>query len=217
MVSRRLVALLAAPLLFMGCHDSDPVSPEDPGPFTGGSPLFTSIPAGPYRLRENGSAVFAARIAGLDLALTRATVAEVLADGNRTARTSGCPSAAGVHSTAFCWNTGDGADEDWYPQGLTASWDAAADGRYGGHVAILASWYDHRDVAASANKGVRISFVNYDDPSHITYRQRLAQPPGLRQKPRPDGSRRGGASCRRRRDGARGLVQPLELRLQLLL
>lgn len=178
MVSRRLVALIAAPLLAIGCHDN-PVNPEEgEPPFMGGNPTFTTIPEGPYRLNHYGSfAVFAARIAGLDAVLTRATVDEVRADANRDARTSGCPSAAGVHSTAFCWNTGDGADKDWYPQGITASWDATADGLYGGHLTILASWYDHRDVSASQNKGVRISFVNYDDPSDITYRHVLLVEP----------------------------------------
>ncbi len=165
---RMLVALLAAPLLAVGCHDEDPAGP----PLMVRPLILSSIAPEPYGLSDHGSfAVFAARIAGLEAALTVASVAEVLADGNRKARKL-CHDNPVHGRTGFCWDSSDDDTGDWYPQGLTASWDATADGAYAGKVALLASWYNK-----TGGKGVRISFVNYGNPDTVTYRHVLLVEP----------------------------------------
>jgi hypothetical protein len=93
-------------------------------------------------------------IADLDAALPRASVAAVVDSANRTgASCSPHPKAV----AAFCWESGDNATTDWYPQGITTSADASPDGQYEGKTVVLTSWYYH---GSGDNKGVRISFVD---------------------------------------------------------
>ena len=62
-------------------------------------------------------------ITDLDAALPRASVAAVVDSANRTgASCSPHPKAV----AAFCWESGDNATTDWYPQGITTSADASA-------------------------------------------------------------------------------------------
>ncbi|WP_075744361.1 MULTISPECIES: hypothetical protein [Actinoalloteichus] len=133
---------------------------------------LTEISAEPYSLAENGSfETYAPRIASLNGRLAGADVADVLADANRAGR-SLCHSTGVSGATGFCWATGDDNTPDWYPQGLTGSWDASAGGTYAGRRVMLASWYD-----ATGDRGVRISFVDYDDPSDVRYRHVLLVEP----------------------------------------
>ena len=95
------------------------------------------------------------------LPLTRATVGDIMNDLNRRNETTPvklggiCAPSAVQPGTrvnvarSVCFDKGDNATTEWYPQGVTT----------GGHARggpILVSWY-HR-----AAKGVRISFVNPD-------------------------------------------------------
>jgi hypothetical protein len=63
---------------------------------------------------------------------------------------------------------------DWYPQGITTSADAGADGQYEGKTVILTSWYYS---GSGDNKGVRVSFVDYANPSAPRYRHVLLVEP----------------------------------------
>jgi hypothetical protein len=110
-------------------------------------------------------------IAELDAVLARASVAAVLGSANRKGRACR-PHPKAV--AAFCWQRGDGSTAEWYPQGITTSADASADGRYEGKTAIVTSWY-HK--GKRDNKGVRVSFVDYAKPSAPRYRHVLLVEP----------------------------------------
>lgn len=51
----------------------------------------------------------------------------------------------------FAWDEDDRRDERWYPQGVTTSHDASADGRWQGEEIALVSWY------SKAGEGVRLT------------------------------------------------------------
>ncbi len=164
----RLIGLLTAATvagasLVAGAEPGEAVTPAQT--------TLTTIPSDPYRLSDNGTFdTYGERIAGLETRVTQASAAEVFADANREAR--GLCHATGVTgATGFCWNSGDDGTPEWYPQGITASWDATGDGSYAGHRAILVSWYNTDD------KGVRVSFVDYDDPAAPRYRHVLLVEP----------------------------------------
>lgn len=110
-------------------------------------------------------------ITDLDAVLPNASVAAVVNSANRNAAScSPHPNAV----AAFCWERGDNSSADWYPQGITTSADASADGKYEGKTVVLTSWYYH---GSGANKGARVSFVDYADPATPSYRHVLAVEP----------------------------------------
>jgi hypothetical protein len=110
-------------------------------------------------------------IADLDAVLPRASVAAVVESANRT----GAACSPHPHAVAaFCWESGDNATPDWYPQGITTSANASADGQYEGKTVVLTSWYYH---GSGANKGVRVSCVDYAKPSAPPYRHVLLVEP----------------------------------------
>jgi len=110
-------------------------------------------------------------IADLDAVLPNASVAAVVNSANRQAAScSPHPNAV----AAFCWERGDDSTAEWYPQGITTSADAEADGKYQGKTVVLTSWYDH---GSGANKGARVSFVDYANPSAPSYRHVLMVEP----------------------------------------
>ncbi|NEA48790.1 hypothetical protein [Streptomyces sp. SID10815] len=69
---------------------------------------------------------------------------------------------------AYCWNTADSASRQWRPQSVTTSGDAADDGLWGTHRAILSGWSRHGDRATGGDLA-RVAFVNADDPDRLTY------------------------------------------------
>lgn len=79
----------------------------------------------------------------------------------------------------FCWNDGDDAVDYWYPQGITTSRDAYEAGQYDNHQIVLTSWYHkpENEAAGVPNKGVRISFVDWDADWPNTYRHVLLVEP----------------------------------------
>jgi hypothetical protein len=92
-------------------------------------------------------------IADFDGVLPTTSVKEVVDSANRTG--SSCsphPNAV----AAFCWESGDNTTTDWYPQGITTSADASANGQYEGKTVVLASWYYS---GSGNNKGARLSFA----------------------------------------------------------
>jgi hypothetical protein len=75
---------------------------------------------------------------------------------------------------AFCWQSGDDATTDWYPQGITTSADASPEGEYQGKTVVLTS---RHYTGSGDDKGVRVSFVDYADPSAPRYRHVLLVEP----------------------------------------
>jgi hypothetical protein len=103
----------------------------------------------------------------LDAILPKASVTTVVDSANRTGM-SCRPHPNAV--AAFCWRSGDASTTEWYPQGITTTADANADGKYEGKFLVLTSWYYS---GGGANKGVRVSFVDYANPSAPRYRHVL--------------------------------------------
>ena len=75
----------------------------------------------------------------------------------------------------FNWNGGDRDVSYWYPQGITGSSDARANGWVNGRRLILVSWYHKTDDRPT--KGARISLVDLTDPDDIRYRHLLLVEP----------------------------------------
>jgi hypothetical protein len=134
--------------------------------------FFTAAPlpltAENFRLRMGN---YNPVIAELDAILPKASVAAVVGSANRTGVScSPYPNAV----AAFCWQSGDDSTTEWYPQGITTSADASADGKYEGKTVVLTSWYYNGEAD---NKGVRVSFVNFANPSAPPYRHVLLVEP----------------------------------------
>ncbi|MFC5290821.1 hypothetical protein ACFPM7_27555 [Actinokineospora guangxiensis] len=67
-------------------------------------------------------------------------------------------------SRFYCFNDGDDATAEWFPQGVSTVADAQADQQWGSKQAILVSWY------SKGGKGVRVSFL---DPATGDYQHVL--------------------------------------------
>lgn len=156
-------ALLALAPASAAAKPTDPVTTTDPAPFV---------------LRDAGTwAANEALVGELAKSMPPATVAAVMRDANRATRTLGStPALKGVPNVAngFRWNPGDDAVRTWYPQGITSSADATADGKWGANRITLVSWYGKGEDAA---KGVRISFVDTDRLRGAHYRHVLLVEP----------------------------------------
>ncbi|EHR51921.1 hypothetical protein SacmaDRAFT_3708 [Saccharomonospora marina XMU15] len=140
----------------------------------------TAITASDFRLEEgpyNGA------ISALDEMLPAASVPTVLDSANRFATTSGCDPAAAHQVAAFCWEPGDNTTNDWYPQGISSTADAYGSGSYEGRTALFVSWYYK---GAGTDKGVRVSFVDYENPAAPRYRHVLLVQPYTNSSGRPD-------------------------------
>lgn len=126
--------------------------------------------AGNFRLARGGVSPV---IAQLDKVLTRVSVASVVGSANRSG--AACPAHAPARAASFCWESGDNTTTDWYPQGISSSADASTSGSYQGKSVIVNSWYWH--PVLGAQKGDRMSFVDYSNPAAPRYRfVLLAQP-----------------------------------------
>ncbi|MFI0357853.1 hypothetical protein [Actinomadura sp. 9N407] len=98
-------------------------------------------------------------------------IADVIRDVNHSAQAP-CGTPPTSDTVQFCWNDEDNEGTTWIPQGLTASWDAHADGTYAGHRIIAASWHDDKGRDGT-DRGCRVTFINYDDPEKPKYRHAL--------------------------------------------
>lgn len=133
----------------------------------------TSLTAANFRLKASA---YSPVIAALDAVLPNVSVADVVDDANRTA--SRCTPNASNLLAAFCWNSGDNDVTYWHPQGITTSADAYDAGTYEGRTVILVSWhYDIPDAVDNPDKGVRVSFVDWSNPSAPAYRHALLVEP----------------------------------------
>ncbi|TCC48529.1 peptidoglycan-binding protein [Kribbella pittospori] len=124
-------------------------------------------------------------IAALDEKLPKAMVPQVIDDANRAAPL--CGSHASGRVASFCWSSASGTDDehtsDWYPQGITTSADADPSGSYQNRKAILASWYWN---GGGTERGARIAFVDYSNPSAPQYRVVLLVEPYTNSGGNPD-------------------------------
>ncbi len=83
---------------------------------------------------------------------------------------------------AFAWDadTKDSRDPDWFPQGITTSYDSRPGGRPSGKRMVLVSWYARKD-GSKFGQGARVSFVDVTDPANPRYEHVLLVEP----RPRP--------------------------------
>ena len=137
-----------------------------------------ALTAANFRLKATS---YSSIIAKLDAVLPKADVADVVRDGNRPA--ASCTASASNRLASFCWNSGDDDTPLWVPQGLTSTADADASGSYHGVTALVGSWHDDGDYAGT--RGVRLSFVNYSNPSAPTYRHVLLVTPSTTSAGKP--------------------------------
>lgn len=116
--------------------------------------------ATPYTLSDGGSFDrYAPRVSALDTRLGVTSVPTLMDGANRVTRPV-CHSTPVAAVGGFCWETGDDSTPDWYPQGVTGSWDALDVGTYAGRKILITSWYN-----ATGDKGVRLSFVDMSKPA----------------------------------------------------
>ncbi len=133
---------------------------------------LTALDPAPYQLSDGGSfATYRPRVAALSATLGVASMDSVLAGANRTARPL-CHDAKVSGAVGFCWDLADDLTPEWFPQGVSGSGDASADGLYQGHRIVAVSWYD-----LLAGKGVRVSLVDRDNAGSTHYRHVLLVDP----------------------------------------
>lgn len=94
-----------------------------------------------------------------DRAGGRVGLAGVLTGPGRQARRSRGGRLLGRHvHRAYAWDREDAADPDWWPQGVSSSADATAEGTVEGRRLLVVAWYS----PAPAARGCRITFVDLD-------------------------------------------------------
>jgi len=103
----------------------------------------------------------------------RVGIDAVLADLDRAAVVSDVPAAAA--SYGFRWDDDDGADAQWWPQGITTSADAGDTDEIRGRRVVVVAWYAKR--LNGLTQGVRLSFVDITDESAPRYRHVLLVEP----------------------------------------
>jgi hypothetical protein len=185
LLTRALLAgVLAVTLLGSGAGAaaagpaSAPGPEEPPGPSelvdSGIQPLAAppSLAAANFRLKATA---YSSLISRFDATLPKVAVRTVFGDGDQAARS--CTASAANLSASFCWTSTDTSTSLWYPQGITTTADADASGSYDQSTGIVVSWHDDSGAYAGTH-GIRLSFVNYSNPSAPTYREVLLVTPG---------------------------------------
>ncbi|WP_369170559.1 hypothetical protein AB5J49_23345 [Streptomyces sp. R28] len=149
-----------------------------------------TIDAGQFSLASrssNSHGEFAALTAGLATKLTKVDATAVVADTNRSAtRLTSAPSTAEAFQAGFAFDPDDQAVDYWIPQGVTTSADAYGNGLYpegGSNKVVLVSWYFETNPDGvgedeyALDKGLRLTFVDYNTPTAPTYRHVLLVEP----------------------------------------
>lgn len=143
-------------------------------PDHGASAGFASIPHAGFELRREGLDPPGGDLLG-ELAYVHHPVSldEVLDDADLATTDAGerVGELGGRRSGGYGFAERDGATEAWFPQGLTGSADASADGLVGERRIQLVSWYSRQ------GEGVRISFVDLDARPVPRYRHVLLVKP----------------------------------------
>lgn len=75
---------------------------------------------------------------------------------------------SGLSAKGFRWNTGDDNVNYWYPQGITGSSDAAANGKVNGKKWLITAWYNK--TTDRPTKGVRLALADISDLNNVKYR-----------------------------------------------
>lgn len=104
--------------------------------------------------------------------VTSGVVAPVLRVGNFVDAGEGILESTENVELAFEWDTSDATTKDWYPQGISGSADASADGLLHDREVVAVSWYYDGD---GSNQGVRISFADLGGTTdgHVLYQHVL--------------------------------------------
>lgn len=146
-----------------------------------------AIGTGQFRIvsrASNGHGTFTELNAALATKLTKVNASVVVADTNRKAkRLTAAPSTARAFQAGFAWDGDDQKIDSWIPQGVTTSADAYNSGYYAGDKVILVSWFfstnpnDDNVVDYRIDKGMRLTFVDYNDAAAPTYRHVLLVEP----------------------------------------
>jgi len=103
-------------------------------------------------------------------------LAGVLGDLNRAATRVRVPAPAA--EWGMRWDHDDMVSKRWWPQGITTSADASADGLIDDRAVLITSSYSH-DIDG-LHKGARLSVFDLSDPTAIRYRHVLLVEPFLR-------------------------------------
>lgn len=131
-----------------------------------------------FSLKPSGS--YDAALAGLAGALTKASIADVLGDLNRTATNITASSLPGVPGFArgFAWDDDDNGKEWWIPQGLSGTPDGYATGVVAGKKAVVVTWYYEasKHPGSTGEKGIRISIADVTTTT-VKYRHLLLVEP----------------------------------------
>lgn len=130
-----------------------------------------------YTLKQSG---YSAAIANLDKALPNVKVSTIMADLNHVNPAKSPSIKHLVASSAYGWeDSSDFNDQDtdkWYPQGITTSADAFANGEYEGQRVQLVTWHsDHYD---DGKRGARVSFVSQGSKAKKYRHVLLVKPKG---------------------------------------
>jgi hypothetical protein len=107
---------------------------------------------------------------------TRVGLRRLLDDLDRRAQAWTAP--ARFLAEAYRWDRADMHDRGWYPQGVTTSADAFADGQVDGRRIVVVSWYAN-DAADDPLKASRLSFVDITDRAAPRYRHVSLVEPGV--------------------------------------
>ncbi|MDP9841649.1 hypothetical protein [Streptosporangium lutulentum] len=131
---------------------------------------MTAVAVEPFGLRWDGDS-FEAGVLALGKELQRVPVDEVLAKANRVSKRKGAAGTGAFGPMSpkpvdwYCFDAGDNATREWYPQGLTCASDAGTG--TGGSVFVV-SWY--HTPSSGAERGIRLSFL---DTGSLRYRHVL--------------------------------------------
>ncbi|WP_162598572.1 hypothetical protein [Nocardioides gilvus] len=138
--------------------------------------MATSPPADPVGVHLERTEDLSPRIDALAEALgPRVGVEHLLGDLKYRAHDSRIGRLAGraVHR-AIAWNSYDQRDPTWWPQGITTSADATAEGRIAGRRVLVTTWY--AKAVNGIKRGSRLTFLDLDT---LEYRHVLLVDPTL--------------------------------------
>ena len=170
------------PATFPACPAAPPECDQTGGDGAPEAGLLLEAEAGGFRLYDEdgwdtGTAVLDA--VAQHSSVTPVTLDTVLDDLNRAGTKLTNMADVPCFHTGFEWNSGDDGVDYWYPQGLTGTATAYADGAYAGRKVAVVSWYHkpEEDSAGSPNKGVRVSITDVTSMDDINYRLALLVEP----------------------------------------
>lgn len=152
-----LLGLTTATALLIGT----PIASAQPETAAGG--MLTKVSANGIELTKHSKS-YRDQVKKLDEKLDNTSIGAIVENAQHHGH------SAKATQRGFDWTAGEQEGTTWFPQGITGSSDAHASGTYAHHRIIAVSWYDHEGIpdcpliCGSSKRGVRVSFVNYDNP-----------------------------------------------------